>query len=344
MTVQITIGATRPEELEQLKSTIAAVRDRGWLAGGLSGGNPGAASPGEPSSPLSALSDSGFGFITASVSFLDEPLQQLAGDPSTISAGSQGFQDTGRNVSAIADSYQRSVGPETSGWSGEAAAGYLKTGAELVDGIAGLGDASVALAEAATGAGEAAAKALQEVTALVSEATGKIIMILNQAMAAAAATFGASVAAAIPQAVQVAAEYGGRIVAVMQQLLSSAQNLMQHVATTTKAVSALTDSISAISELVQQSTGTSSTGPTSGTTPTSGSLPTSGSTATSSTFPASGRTPASSALPTAGNTSMSGSIPVSGEDSTPSAPGITFTATITPPSWSDEPADPPGRA
>ncbi|MER7083994.1 WXG100 family type VII secretion target, partial [Saccharopolyspora kobensis] len=138
MTVQITIGATRPEELEQLKSTIAAVRDRNWLSGGLSGGeNPGMSSLGSTSDPLSALSDSGFGFITGSVSFLGEPLQQLAGDPSSVSAGAQGFQDTGRNVSSIADSYQQSVGPETSGWSGDAAAGYLKTGAELVDGIAG---------------------------------------------------------------------------------------------------------------------------------------------------------------------------------------------------------------
>ncbi|MER7084084.1 hypothetical protein ABT308_38480, partial [Saccharopolyspora kobensis] len=224
----------------------------------------------------------------------------------------------------------------------------------------------------ATGAGEAAAKALQEVTTLITEATGRIIVILNQAMAAAAATFGASVAAAIPQAVQVAAEYGGRIVAVMQQLLSSAQNLMQHVGTATKAVGALTDSISTISELVQRSTGTSdtaptsSTGPTSGSTPTSSTLPTSASTSTSSTlptsgstpsagtFPASGSTPVSSTLPTAGNTSMSGSLQVPTEDATPEpetsgtrpAPGITFTATITPPSpsWSDERTDPPGRA
>ncbi|MDA3645763.1 hypothetical protein LZ318_27925 [Saccharopolyspora indica] len=370
MTVQITIGATRPEELEQLKSTIAAVRDRNWLSGGLSGENPGIQSLGSTSDPLSALSDSGFGFITGSVSFLGEPLQQLAGDPSSVSAGAQGFQDTGRNVSSIADSYQQSVGPETSGWSGDAAAGYLKTGAELVDGIAGLGDASVALAEAATGAGEAAAKALQEVTTLITEATGRIIVILNQAMAAAAATFGASVAAAIPQAVQVAAEYGGRIVAVMQQLLSSAQNLMQHVGTATKAVSALTDSISSISELVQQSTGTSSTtptsstGPTSGSTPTSSTLPTSGRTSTASTIPTSSSTPStiptsgstsSSTTPAAGYASMSGSIPASAEEVAPepsstetsdTPPGITFTATITPPSlsWSDERADPPGRA
>ncbi|MER5391068.1 hypothetical protein [Saccharopolyspora sp. NPDC002686] len=302
MTVQITIGATKPEELEQLKSTIAAVRDRSWLSGGLSGSNPGVESLGSTSSPLSALSDSGFGFLTGSVSFLEEPLQQLAGDPSTISSGSQGFQDSGRNVSSVADSYQQSIGPETSGWSGDAAAGYLKTGAELVDGIAGLGDASVALAEAATGAGEAAAKALQEVTTLITEATGKIIMIMQQALAAAQATFGASVAAAIPQAVQVAAEYGGRIVAVMQQLLSSAQGLMKHVATTTKAVTALTDAISAISDLCQQSTGSSGSTATSGTTPTSSSTSMSGTLPTSRTSATSGSTGTSSTTPTSSTT------------------------------------------
>lgn len=301
MTVQITIGATLPE-VGELKSTLAAVRDRGWLSGDLSGSNPGVESLGSPSSPLSALSDSGFGFITASVSFLDEPLQQLAGDPSSVSAGAQGFQDAGRGVSSIADSYQQSVGPETSGWSGDTAASYLATGAELVDSIAGLGDASTALAEAVTGAGEAAAKALQEVTALVSEATGKIIMILNQAVAAAQATFGASVAAAIPQAVQVAAEYGGRIVAVMQQLLSSAQGLLQHVGATAKAVATLTDSMSKITELCQRSAGTS--GSTTGST----------STLASTTTPTA-RTASHGTTPTYGSTPEATGDPASAEDS-----------------------------
>ncbi|MGP4014852.1 hypothetical protein [Saccharopolyspora sp. 5N708] len=82
---------------------------------------------------------------------------------------------------SLADSYQQSTGQETSGWSGAAALEYLKTGAELVGGIAGLGEATIALGEATSGAGEAVASTLQEVTRLVNEATGKIILILNQA-------------------------------------------------------------------------------------------------------------------------------------------------------------------
>ncbi|MEV0698963.1 hypothetical protein AB0I53_13740 [Saccharopolyspora sp. NPDC050389] len=261
MTVEINFSAnpgqsSTSQVVDDLKSTIQAVQNKDWQTGDFGGAGAGMQLLGSVSNPLSALAGAGFGFLAESVSFLEEPLQQLAGDPSSIASGSQGFQDAGRAVSTIADAYGQSTGPETSGWSGEAAAGYLKTGAELVDGINGLGQAGVALAEAAAGAGEAVAKTLQEVTTLVNEAVGKIIMIMNQAIAAAQATFGASIAAAIPQAVQVAVEYGGRIMGHLQTLLSSAQNLMTHVDSTAKAVAALTDKIVQISEMAQQSTGT----------------------------------------------------------------------------------------
>ncbi|GAA0535603.1 hypothetical protein GCM10011581_24940 [Saccharopolyspora subtropica] len=240
------------ELLDELRATTDAVCNRDWVTGGLGGTGAGLESlAGPASSPLSALADAGFGFITASVSFLEEPLHQLVGDPAAISTGAQGFQDAGRVVESLADSYRQSTGPETSSWSGEAAAGYLRTAAELVDGLAGLGESSAALAEVAAGAGQVVAATLQEVTTLVQEATGRIIMILNQAVAAAQATFGASIAAAIPQAVQVAAEYGGRIVATMQKLLSSAQNLVKHVARTTRAVAGLMKTIAEISERCQ---------------------------------------------------------------------------------------------
>ncbi|WP_190813136.1 hypothetical protein [Saccharopolyspora pogona] len=243
--------------VDDLKSTTQAVQGKGWLSGDFGGASPGLRIIASVPDPLSALSGAGFGFITEAVSFLAEPLQQLAGDPRSVSSGAQGFQAAGQAVSSISDSYRESAGSQTSGWSGAAASEYLKTGAELMDGINGLGQASVALAEAAAGAGEAVAKTLQEVTTLVNEATAKIIMIINQALAAAQATFGASIAAAIPQAVQVAVEYGGRILGHMQNLLSSSQNLMTHVNSTAQAVSKVTDKIAQISERCQASTETS---------------------------------------------------------------------------------------
>ncbi|MEV6228801.1 hypothetical protein AB0L88_13115 [Saccharopolyspora shandongensis] len=260
MTVEINFSASpdpssTSQVVDDLKSTIQSVQNKDWQTGDFGGAGAGLQALGSVSDPLSALAGAGFGFLAESVSFLSEPLQQLAGDPSSISSGAEGFQNAGRAVSTIASEYGQSTGPQTSGWSGEAAAGYLKTGAELVDGINGLGQAGVALAEAAAGAGEAVAKTLQEVTTLVNEAVGKIIMIMNQAIAAAQATFGASIAAAIPQAVQVAVEYGGRIMGHLQTLLSSAQNLMKHVDSTAKAVASLTGKIVQISELAQQSTG-----------------------------------------------------------------------------------------
>ncbi|WP_433873088.1 hypothetical protein [Saccharopolyspora sp. CA-218241] len=243
--------------VEDLRATTHAVRSGGWRSTDLDGGT-GAEAPDAASDPMSALSSAGFGFIVGPVSFLAEPLGQLACNPDAVSTSAQACQDAGRAVTSIADSYRQSTGPGTSGWSGTAASEYLKTGAELVDGLTGLGEASQALAESATGASEVVATTLHQVTTLVNEAVGRIIALLQQALAAAQATFGASVAAAIPQAVQLAAEYGGRIVGAMQHLLASAQGLLQHVGTATKAVGELTGTIARIGERCRQDSGDTS--------------------------------------------------------------------------------------
>ncbi|MBE9375886.1 hypothetical protein IQ251_15655 [Saccharopolyspora sp. HNM0983] len=239
-------GSGTAQLVEELKATTEAVRGRGWLSADL--GSAGAELSAAVPDPLSALSSAGFGFITEAVSFLVEPLQQLTADPGAVSSGTQSFLDAGQAIFSTAASYQQAAASETGGWSGAAATGYLQTGAELVHSLNGLGQASQALAESAAGAGEAVAKTHAEVTVLINEAVGRIIMILNQAVAAAQATGGASIAAAIPQSVQVATDYGGRIAQKMQELLSSLQGLMQHVDSAATALARLTGTIAAIGQ------------------------------------------------------------------------------------------------
>jgi uncharacterized protein YukE len=226
--------------LADLRSTAEEVRNGNWSS---ADGSTALDALGETASPLSALASAGLGWAMEFVSFLEEPLNLLLGDPGAISSGAQGFQSAGQDVSSLAGSYQQSAGAQTSEWSGAAASGYRKSGAQLADGIEALSQASTTVSQATSGAGELVAHIRQIVTELITEAVATIIPILTQAVATASATFGASIAAAIPQVVQIAVDYGQRIAGKLRILLSDAQNLMQLVQAALQAVTAVTQVI-----------------------------------------------------------------------------------------------------
>lgn len=295
-----------------VRSTNDAVRGGGWDSGSYGSGD---ASGGATGDPLSALVGSGFGFLADLVPFLGEPLQQLAGDPGAIASSAQSLQDVGSGVASISDSYGQAAGPETSGWSGGAAAEYLKTAAELVGGLQGIGEASTGLGEALAGMGDALAKTANEVTILVNEAVGRIVLIMNQALAAAQATFGASIAAAIPQVVQVAAEYGARISGHMGNLLTSAQGLLGHVDEIMKVLSAVGGVVSKIADQAEQVTaGSTAPGgpsaasavPTAGPAPSGGGASTSPGLTSAASVLGSGGSPG---IPSPGGVASAGPIP-----------------------------------
>jgi hypothetical protein len=214
--------------LAQLRVARGAVDGKEWLSADLAGGPAVSVDGlGSTGSPLSTLDSSGMGFLTPMVSFLDEPLNQLRGDPSSVSSGAGEFDGAARDATAVADEYRSSAGTRTSEWSGESASGYLKKGMELADGVLSIAETSLTSAKALIGAGEVVAKATADVTQLITEAVGKIVPIMSEAIAAAPVTFGQSIAAAIPQCVQIAVDYAGRIAGKMAALLSSGENLMK---------------------------------------------------------------------------------------------------------------------
>lgn len=228
--------------LAQLRVTKDAVDKKEWLSADLAGGQP--ANIDEirsTGSPLSTLDSSGMGFLTPMVSFLEEPLGQLRGDPSGVSSGATEFDGAGRDGTAVADEYRSTTGGQTSEWSGQAATDYLGKGLELADGILSVAETALTSAKALIGAGEVVAKAVADVTQLITEAVGQIVPIMSKAIAEAPVTFGQSIAVAIPQCVQIATDYAGRIAGKMAALLSSGENLMK-----------LVDGATAILKIVKQ--------------------------------------------------------------------------------------------
>ncbi|MGW4115194.1 hypothetical protein ACWEFJ_30335 [Actinosynnema sp. NPDC004786] len=216
--------------LAELRAAGAAVEGEEWLAGGLAG-DPDAPLTALTSSerPLSALDSAGVGFLTPMISFLEEPLDRLRGDPDAVSAGAAEFAAAGREATSVADDYRSTVGAETSGWSGRAASDYVKAGTELADGVLSIAETSLTSAKALIAAGEAVAKVVAAVTGHVAEAVAKITPVITEALAAAPATFGHSLAVAIPRCVEIAVDYAGRIAAKLAELLTSGENLIKLV-------------------------------------------------------------------------------------------------------------------
>jgi len=239
------------ELLVEVTVTTDAVRTKSWLSPEISGSGAPLAVIGSTTSPLSTLDSAGLGWVLPLVRFLDEPLDQLRGDPDPVASGAQGYDSAGKDVTTVADNYRQSTAKDTEGWSGDAASGYREAGGQYADGLAALGESSTTVASALTGAGEVVAQVVDIVTRLVTEAVGKIVPIMSEAVAAAPATFGQSIAAAIPQCVQIAVDAGQQVLGKLAALLSSGQNLLKLVDGAVAVMQVVQKVLSAIS---QQST------------------------------------------------------------------------------------------
>ncbi|KAA2265221.1 hypothetical protein F0L68_05065 [Solihabitans fulvus] len=244
--------STTAQLLADQRANTAAVQGGGWRSDELTGSDGGLPTLGQTSSPLSGLADAGFGSLMGMVSFLEEPLKVLSGNPSSISSSSQGLHGAGTQVSSLADSYRQSTSAQTSSWSGAAGSDYRNAGSQHADGIQAIGEALTSIATAVAGAGEVVGQAVQIVTELITQAVGEIVPIMTQAVAAAPATFGQSIAVAIPQCVEIAVRYGQQIGQKLAALVSTGQNLMKLVTAGVQTAKAVGDAISKISKSASQ--------------------------------------------------------------------------------------------
>jgi hypothetical protein len=241
------------ELLVEVTVTTDAVRTKTWLSNEISGSGAPMDLISSTESPLSTLGGAGLGWLTPFVSFLEEPLNQLRGNPGPVTSGARGFDSAGQDVTAAADTYRRSTTDETGDWSGDAAKGYREAGSQYADGLAALGESSTTVASALSGAGEVVAQVVEIVVGLVTEAVGKIVPIMTEAVAAAPATFGQSIAAAIPQCVQIAVDAGQQVLGKLAALLSSGQNLLKLVDGAVAVMGLVTKALSRISQQSTQS-------------------------------------------------------------------------------------------
>lgn len=236
--------------LADLRVAGNSIGNRDWLSAEIAG-EPvvSLGTLGSTANPLSALASAGCDFLTPIISFLEEPLQQLRGEPNSVSEPAGQHDSAASSAASVADDYRSTVDGETSGWSGNSKQNYTDTASKLVDGVKSVAEAAATNSAALTAAGQVVAQVADIVTRLVTEAVGKIVPIMTEAIAAAPATFGASIAQAIPECVSIAVDYGGRIAAKLSALLASGENLMTLVQGAAAALDVANKGLTAIGQL-----------------------------------------------------------------------------------------------
>ncbi|EHR52830.1 hypothetical protein SacmaDRAFT_4655 [Saccharomonospora marina XMU15] len=204
---------------------------------------------GSTASPLSALVSAGCDFLIPMISFLEEPLDQLRGEPDSVSGPAGQHDGCSRQANSVAEDYESTMDQETGEWSGEAKSDYAETASKLTEGVKSIAEAAMTNSKAMMAAGEVVAQVVDIVTRLITEAVGKIVPIMTEAIAAAPATFGASIAQAIPRCVAIAVDYGGRIAAKLAELLASGENLVKLIDGVLGALDVVKEGLSVIGDL-----------------------------------------------------------------------------------------------
>ncbi|ANZ43190.1 hypothetical protein BBK82_32310 [Lentzea guizhouensis] len=235
--------------LTELRTTTNAITGKEWVSGGLKDERP---QYDADQKPLQALDCAGVGFLTPMISFLEEPLNQLRGNPEGVTQGASEFSKAGESTANLAEDYREKTKTETSGWAGAAAQDYAATAQELADGVLSVAETAMTSAEAMIKAGEVVAQAVAAVSTIIGEALGQIVPIMTQAVATAAATFGQSIAVAIPQCVQIAVDAGVRIAGKLAELLASGENLIKLVEGALAVLEVVKKALSVIGDKAQQ--------------------------------------------------------------------------------------------
>jgi uncharacterized protein YukE len=170
--------------------------------------------------PLGGLASAGIGWLIEHLSFLKEPLDDLAGDPDKIVEiaavwGEQVRQEIGQ----IATDYEQAVKTEISSWRGDAADAYRKASGEIVEQLRALESASTGVSDGLRLSGVLVATTRGIIRDLIADVVGEIVVAAGAALATSWCSFGASIGAFIGWAVARGAATAAKITGKISKLL-----------------------------------------------------------------------------------------------------------------------------
>ena len=190
--------------------------------------------------PLGGLLSAGIGWLIEHLSFLKEPLDDLAGDPAAINKiAAQWGEQIRADVGQIADEYERALSSEINSWKGDAADKYRETADQIVRQIRSLENASTAVSSAVQGSGVLVATVRGIIRDLIAQVVSEIVIAAAAALATSWCSFGASIAAFTGWAVARGAATAGKIAGKISKLLMKLANILNKFGKLRGAVQAL---------------------------------------------------------------------------------------------------------
>lgn len=196
--------------------------------------------------PLGSLASAGIGWLIEHLSFLKEPLDDLAGDPKAITGIAATWGETVQSeVKRIGQDLQQQSTGKTGHWKGDAADGYRTFAADLSKKVNALGPAAQAVSEGVQGSGQLVATVRGIIRDLIADVVAEIVIAAAAALASSWFTLGGSIAAFTGWAVARGAATAGKISGKISKLLSKLSEILGKF-------NKLRDAARALAELAQK--------------------------------------------------------------------------------------------
>jgi uncharacterized protein YukE len=179
--------------------------------------------------PLGELAAAGVGWVIEHVGFLNDALDELAGDPEAIKAQAKHRDGIASDLEAAAQEYDSKATSLAGTWTSAAGHAYQQTATNYADLLRGSAGASKDAATAMRVGGSLVGAERGMIRDLISQLVGELIRDALIALGLSVATCGGSVAAFIGDAVyragMLAKEIGGRIAKLGERLAELAKKL-----------------------------------------------------------------------------------------------------------------------
>ncbi|OLF14020.1 hypothetical protein BLA60_02250 [Actinophytocola xinjiangensis] len=169
--------------------------------------------------PLGMLVGGGIGWLIEHVSFLKEPLDDLAGDPGAVNGVAATWGEVATECARISQEYAQAATSETATWKGEAADAYRAAATQVAEQVAALEGAATAVSTGVRCTGVLVATVRGIIRDIIADVVAEFLIAAVSALATSWCSFGASVAAFTGWAVARAASTAGKIAGKVSKLL-----------------------------------------------------------------------------------------------------------------------------
>ena len=169
--------------------------------------------------PLGTLVGGGIGWLIEHVSFLKEPLDDLAGDPGAINVVAATWGEVATACAKVGNDYAQIATAQTATWKGESGDAYRAAAAQVAEQVKALEGAATSVSNGIRFSGILVASVRGIIRDIIADVVAEFLIAAVTALATRWCSFGASIAAFTGWAVARAAATAGKIAGKISKLL-----------------------------------------------------------------------------------------------------------------------------